>query len=87
MRRYDPLVFATLVLLCVLGSVSLGIASRLPQYQTVNQALSVIGGTLLIADMMLLLFAGWKGVLTLNGGLIGAPCLVASAFCLAQRAS
>jgi hypothetical protein len=76
MRKYDPLVFAAFVSLCSLGYVSLGIASSLPQYQTVNQVSSAIGGTLLIA--------GWKGFLTLNGGSIGAACLMASVFCLAQ---
>jgi hypothetical protein len=84
MRRYDPLVFAAFVSLCVLGFVSLGIASSLPQYQIVDQVSSAIGGTLLIAAMILVLIAGWKGFLTLNGGSIGAACLMASVFCLAQ---
>lgn len=69
MRKYHPLVFATFVSLCVLGFVLLGTASSLPQYQTVNQVLSAIGGTLLVADMMLVLIADWKGFLTLNGRL------------------
>jgi hypothetical protein len=85
-RKYELLVIAAVVSLCVLGSVTLGIASSLLQYHTVNQALSVAGGTLLIAAMTLLLIAGWKGVLTLTGGLIGGSCLIAGAFCLAQCA-
>jgi hypothetical protein len=69
MRIYHPFVFAAFVSLCVLGFVLLGIASSLPQYQTVNQVLSAIGTTLLVADMMLVLIADWKGFLTLNGRL------------------
>ena len=69
MRKYHPLVFAAFVSLCVLGFVLLGIASSLPQYQTVNQVLNAIGVTLLVADMLLVLIADWKGFLTLNGRL------------------
>jgi hypothetical protein len=69
MRAYHPLVFAAFVSLCVMGFVLLGIASSLPQYQTVNQVLSAIGITLLVADMILVLITDWKGFLTLNGRL------------------
>ena len=69
MRKYHPLVFAAFVSLCVLGFVLLGIASSLPQYQTVNQVLNAIGVRLLVADMLLVLIADWKGFLTLNGRL------------------
>jgi hypothetical protein len=69
MQKYNPLVFAALVLLCVLGFVLLGIASSLPQYQIVNQVLNAVGATLLVADMILVLIADWKGFLTLNGRL------------------
>jgi len=69
MKKYNPPVFAALVSLCVLGFVLLGIASSLPQYQTVNQVLNAIGATLLVADMILVLIADWKGFLTLNGWL------------------
>lgn len=69
MRKYSPLVFAAFVSLCVLGFVLLGIASGLPQYQAVNQVLSAIGASLLVADMILVLIADWKGFLTLNGRL------------------
>ena len=86
MRGYHTLVFAAFLSLCVLGSFSLGVASSLLQRQAVNQVLSVTGGTLLIAAMMLLLIAGWKRILSLNGSLIGAPCLMASVFCLARCA-
>src|SRR5262245_45726174 len=69
MRQYNPFVFAAFVSLCVLGFVLLGIASSLPQYQPVNQVLSAIGGTLLVADTILVLIADWKGFFTLNGRL------------------
>lgn len=69
MHKYNPLFFAGLVSLCVLGFVLAGIASALPHYTTLDQVLTAISGTILVADMILVLIADWKGFLTLNGRL------------------
>ncbi len=47
----------------------LGIASALPHFTTLDQVLNAIGGTILVADMILVLIVDWKGFLTLNGRL------------------
>lgn len=67
MRRYHPLVFATLVSLCLVGFVLLGIASALPHLATLAQILNAIGGTILVAEIVLVLLVDWQGFTTLNG--------------------
>jgi len=67
MHKYNPLFFAGLVSLCILGFVLAGIASALPHYTTLDPVLNAISGTVLVADMLLVLIADWKGFLTLNG--------------------
>jgi len=69
MHKYNPLFFAALASLCFVGFVLLGIASALPHYPTLDQVLNAIGGTILVADMILVLIADWRGFVTLNGRL------------------
>ncbi|HKD77499.1 MAG TPA: hypothetical protein VKB76_18480 [Ktedonobacterales bacterium] len=69
MHKYNPLFFAALASLCFVGFVLLGIASALPHYPTLDQVLNAIGGAILVADMILVLIADWRGFVTLNGRL------------------
>jgi hypothetical protein len=65
MHKYHPLVFAGFVLLCLLGFVLASIASAFPA--SIAHVLNTIGGTLLVADAILVLVADWEGFTTLNG--------------------
>jgi hypothetical protein len=67
MHKYTSLFFGILASLCFLGFVLLGIASALTRFTAAEQVLGTIGGTLLVADMVLVLINDWKGFLTLNG--------------------
>ena len=65
MHNYTPRFFAGLVSLCLLGWVLASIASAFPH--SIAHVLSTIGGTLLVADIILVLVADWEGFVTLNG--------------------
>jgi hypothetical protein len=67
MHKYSPTFFASIVSLCILGFVLAGIASALPHDAMLDQVLNATSGTILVADMVLVLIADWKGFLTLNG--------------------
>jgi hypothetical protein len=67
MHKYSRLFFASLAFLCMLGFVLVGTASVFPKYTTLSALLNTIGGLILIADIILVLVADWKGFVTLNG--------------------
>jgi hypothetical protein len=67
MHKYSPLFFATLATLCVLGFILAGTASALPQYPALSHILNALGSSILVADMVLVLIADWRGFTSLNG--------------------